>query len=72
MKKDDDDEFRKDFKDSVIYEELDMDTIPAELMAAFEASAFGHSPTVPAPLIDESDTWSLEPYIEKYDRHRKR
>jgi hypothetical protein len=32
-----DDDFRRDFEDSVIMEELDFDTIPMELLAEFEA-----------------------------------
>ena len=39
-----DDEFRKDFTDSVIYEELDIDTIPADLMSMFETGRKSHRP----------------------------
>ena len=31
-----DDEFRKDFADSVIAEEIEFDTMPADLLALFE------------------------------------
>ena len=37
-----DDDFRRDFEDSVIMEEISFDTIPAELMAEFEESMFSH------------------------------
>lgn len=50
-----DDEFRKDFEDSVLCEELNADSIPAELMAEFELSMGSHKPkSTPDDLLDIS------------------
>lgn len=49
-----------DFANSVILEELDPETLPAELMAEFEQSALGL-----LPQIEEEDIWSHNSEVAK-------
>ena len=60
-----DEDYRIDFEDSVIMEELPFDTLPAELMAEFEESAFGQ-------MIEKDtvDAWSSEIETRKQLRNK--
>jgi hypothetical protein len=61
-----DSEFRKDFEDSVFAEEMDFETVPAELLEAFGDSIFAE-PTQPSNLI-EDDLWGVEGLKEQHKR----
>jgi len=61
-----DDQLKKDFVDSIICEELDADSIPAELMAEFDNSAKARLESEPANMLDiDFDIWSSDPDAQK-------
>jgi hypothetical protein len=53
------DDMQQDFADSVSMEEMDFETVPAELLEAFGDELFRESyvATEPAPLISDDDFW---------------
>ncbi len=61
--KDPDEEYRKDFVDSVIMEELDADTLPAELIAEFGDTNLGQL-DLSEELI-EDEFWDFSKKVPK-------